>query len=130
MLDAALERLTDETLIPVTLSYSIFQFDALMKRPEKYARWVFSRVARDWGKMLYAGATTFWETILGGDDFEDAGSLCHGWSAVPLYLYYRYALGAYPTKPGFAEYEVKPVSCGLYELSGTVRTANGRTIQL
>jgi len=45
-----------------------------------------------WGKMLYAGATTFWETDLGHADFHNAGSLCHGWSAVPIYLYGKYNL--------------------------------------
>jgi hypothetical protein len=35
--------------------------------------------------MLSCGATTFWETILGAEDFNGAGSLCHGWSAIPVY---------------------------------------------
>ena len=37
--------------------------------------------------MLREGATTFWEIIIGADDFADAGSLCHGWSALPVYYY-------------------------------------------
>jgi len=37
--------------------------------------------------MLDRGATTFWETIKGADDFGGAGSLCHGWSALPIYYY-------------------------------------------
>ena len=60
--------------------------------------------------MLFAGATSFWETDAGAWDFERAGSLCHGWSAVPIYLYYRYVLGRRldgETEP--------PVFCGLYE---------------
>ena len=40
--------------------------------------------------MLRQGATTFWETIDGADAFGKAGSLCHGWSAVPAYLYLKY----------------------------------------
>jgi hypothetical protein len=39
--------------------------------------------------MLSAGATTFWETELGEADFENAGSLCHGWSALPIYYFHR-----------------------------------------
>ena len=42
--------------------------------------------------MLDAGATTFWETELGATDFDGAGSLCHGWSAVPLYIICHYFL--------------------------------------
>lgn len=34
-------------------------------------------------------STTAWETIEGGEAFENAGSLCHGWSAVPIYYYHK-----------------------------------------
>lgn len=37
--------------------------------------------------MLDAGATSFWETELGESDFENAGSLCHGWSSLPIYYF-------------------------------------------
>ena len=38
------------------------------------------------GKMLLSGATSFWETGYGDEDFDDAGSLCHGWSSVACYV--------------------------------------------
>ena len=37
--------------------------------------------------MLDAGATTVWETADGAAAFDNAGSLCHGWSAIPVYYY-------------------------------------------
>jgi hypothetical protein len=37
--------------------------------------------------MLKNGATSFWETINGEKDFGNAGSLCHGWSALPIIYY-------------------------------------------
>jgi hypothetical protein len=37
--------------------------------------------------MLKKGATSFWETIKGEADFDGAGSLCHGWSGLPIYYY-------------------------------------------
>lgn len=115
-LDRVLETMMENTeLLPATLSYSIFVFDALMKRPEKYARRVFDIIARDWGHMLYNGATSFWETIAGADDFSYAGSLCHGWSSVPLYFYYRYALGYRVETDSFEK-----ADCGLYEIDGSV----------
>lgn len=40
--------------------------------------------------MLKRGADTFWETDKGADDFSRAGSLCHGWSAVPVYMFGKY----------------------------------------
>lgn len=94
----------------MTLSCKLFQYQALMKKPEVYGRWVMEDIARVWGKMLYAGATSFWETAVGADDFDHAGSLCHGWSAIPIYFYYRYLLGIVP-----GEAERKPVFCGVYE---------------
>ena len=63
-----------------------------MKQKERYARTVFMDIAVQWGHMLREGATTFWETIDGARDFSNAGSLCHGWSAIPIALYHRYAL--------------------------------------
>ncbi len=127
-IDRLLPRLTDNSLVEVTLSYSIFQFDALLKRPEVYSRWVFDHVAEVWGYMLERGATTFWETIKGAEDFSDAGSLCHGWSAVPLYLYYAYAMGIKPTAPGFKVDFLSPVRSGMYELSARVVRPDGEIL--
>ncbi len=91
-LDSVLVNLAGKSLIPVTLSHSIFKYEALMKQKERYARTVFMDIAVQWGHMLREGATTFWETIDGARDFSNAGSLCHGWSAIPIALYHRYAL--------------------------------------
>lgn len=118
-LDRVLDNLANHpALLPVTLAYSIFRYDALMKRPEKYARFVFNDAAEVYGYMLRHNATTFWETIKGGDDFGYAGSLCHGWSAVPIYLYFRYAAGMVPTAPGVMDKTPMPEKLtGLYELT-------------
>ena len=37
-------------------------------------------IAREWGPMIKAGATTTWETFLG----DEKDSLCHPWSTAPL----------------------------------------------
>lgn len=88
--------------VPCTLSMIWFKYEALLTRQEDYFDWVFADIARIWGRMLYAGATSFWETEDGADAFDQAGSLCHGWSAMPVYFYYAYGLGVRPVKPGFA----------------------------
>lgn len=75
---------------PVTLSHSIFKYEALLRLPAQYARFVFDQVADIFGAMLYKDATTFWETSDGASAFSNAGSLCHAWSAIPAYLYLRY----------------------------------------
>ena len=105
-LDSVLDKLSKNELLYVTLSHSIFKYEALMRRPEKYARTVFADIARQWGHMLYSGATTFWETILGESDFGNAGSLCHGWSAIPIYFYQKYAMELPPRITGLYECEI------------------------
>ena len=71
-----------------TLSMSIFRYDALLKISEKNAEYILSDIDEKYYKMLNMGATTFWETAKGSADFDGAGSLCHGWSALPV-LYYN-----------------------------------------
>ena len=67
-----------------------FRFDALLQTDEAaYSPVILQEIDRDYGYMLSRGATTFWETINGADDFDGAGSLCHGWSALPVYYYHR-----------------------------------------
>jgi len=86
-----IEILTGENdLIKSTLSYLIYKYDVLLSYGEKYKQYVYDDIIKKWGKMLYMGATTFWETESGSSDFDNAGSLCHGWSATPLYVFGKY----------------------------------------
>jgi hypothetical protein len=96
-------------LIPVTLSHSIFKYDALMKKKETYARFVFRDIARQWGYMLENEATAFWETIEGARDFGNAGSLCHGWSAIPIRFYAEYAVRMDASVTGIYEAQMKQI---------------------
>lgn len=107
-----LEKLASprEKLIPATLACMIFKYEALLTEPGRYGRFVKEDIGRIWGSMLYQGASSFWETTRGAQDFERAGSLCHGWSAVPLYFYFRYVLGE--RLDGTKD---TPLVCGLYE---------------
>ncbi len=117
-LDRVLHHLAySDKLLPVTTSHSVFRYDALLLRPETYGRFVFDHVADQFGYMLRENATTFWETMEGGRDFGFAGSLCHAWSAIPSYLYFRYVIGLYPDGPGhFGEKKPLPVEqTGIYE---------------
>ena len=72
-----------------TLSMLCFKYDALLKVDKaRYTSEILSDIDERWGKMLDAGATTFWETEEGASAFGGAGSLCHGWSALPIYYYH------------------------------------------
>lgn len=93
------EKLLNGGLVPVTLSYSLFKYEALLQ-DESNTKAVFDEIAQRWGSMLYQGATTFWEVDEGAPAFDRAGSLCHGWSAIPLYLYGAYFFGVRPVQPG------------------------------
>ena len=100
----------DTRLIKATLSTSLFKYDALMTRREKYIDAVTDEIAKVWGDMLFSGATSLWETSDGADAFDNAGSLCHAWSAVPVYLFYKYYIGFEPTAPGFESFVIDPAS--------------------
>lgn len=79
-------------VLECTLSMSIFRYDALLKINGKNADFILSDIDERYFAMLAAGATTFWETAKGYKDFSGAGSLCHGWSALPV-LYYHKLIG-------------------------------------
>lgn len=88
--EAAVEEvLASDTLIPVSLSMSIFYYDAFLMRGHRKEE-ILNRIEERWGRMLDSGADTFWETDRGAGDFGEAGSLCHGWSAVPVYIFEKY----------------------------------------
>lgn len=121
------ERLAQEDngLVRTTLSYAIYKYEALLQQPDRYASLVFEDIAADWGHMLYSGATSFWETIKGADDFDKAGSLCHGWSAIPVYFFHAYILGVKPLEPGFSKYSKTPIRHVVGSAIGRVPTPNG-----
>ncbi len=83
---------TDNDLTKISLSMLCFKFDALLKvNEEKYKDCVIKTIEEKYKHMLDCGATSFWETELGEKDFDNAGSLCHGWSAMPVYYLSKYA---------------------------------------
>ena len=77
----------------ITLSMKCFKYDALLKVDgEKYKKYIVKDIQSVYGKMLDEGATSVWETELGEADFDKAGSLCHGWSALPVYYFWEFGL--------------------------------------
>jgi hypothetical protein len=85
------EALTNRSLVECSLSMKTFKYDALLKIDEgKWLLYVIGEIRKDYTKMLKAGATATWETIDGAKAFNNAGSLCHGWTAIPIYYYCKY----------------------------------------
>lgn len=82
------EKIADGALIASSLSMKCFTYDALLKvNEEKYRDFVLSEIRRDYQLMIDSGSSAAWETIDGAAAFDNAGSLCHGWSAIPVYYY-------------------------------------------
>ncbi len=78
----------DSTVKDASLSMRAFIYDALLQvNREKYSSFILSDIERLYTPMLKTGNNTVWETELGESDFDNAGSLCHGWSAIPIYYY-------------------------------------------
>lgn len=123
----ALDRMgrSDSGLAGPGLSQSFYTFAALMTRKDKFGAKVLTEIEETWGRMLDAGATTFWETVKGASDFSNAGSLCHGWSVVPVYVLYHDILGVQPCEPGFKTFVVEPLSEVVGECSGRIPTPAG-----
>ncbi len=82
------EKLVSGELVECSLSMKIFKYDALLNTDNKYKENVLSEIRDTYKIMLDAGSTTVWETKEGEEAFHSAGSLCHGWSAVPIYYYH------------------------------------------
>ena len=82
------EKLKNQELISCSLSMKCFVYDALINVDKaKYKDFILNDIRATYQKMIDFGSTTVWETKDGRDDFEGAGSLCHGWSSIPVYYY-------------------------------------------
>jgi len=95
---------------------------------------VLQEIRDYWGGMLREGATSFWEKYVPSETGTEhlamygrpyGKSLCHAWGASPVYLLGKYYLGVQPTKPGYAEYEVRPSLGDLDWMEGNVPTPHG-----
>lgn len=76
-----------ENLVKITLAGLPVKYEALLKYAGRGAKeYVIEDCTEIFGKMLLSGATSFWETEKGAADFDEAGSLCHGWSSVVCYV--------------------------------------------
>lgn len=118
---------------PITTPYMRFyELEAMCQMG--YQERVLPEILGYWGGMLQEGATSFWEKYNPSDEGVQhlamygrpyGKSLCHAWGASPIYLLGKYFLGVKPTKPGYEEYEVRPVLGGLKRMEGSVPTPYG-----
>lgn len=84
--------LTSSNATEISLSVKCFTYDALLNYDRsKYKDYVLKSIKEDYLQMTETG--TVWETVKGHTDFDNAGSLCHGWSSIPIYYYHKLLKG-------------------------------------
>ena len=94
--DAICRQIVAGNLNNCSLSTKILEYDALlMTDAARYADFILEEIRVGYKMMLDAGSDTVWETLDGAMAFRNAGSLCHGWSAIPVYIYHKLGLADY-----------------------------------
>lgn len=125
---ALLKVIFAETLVPVTLSVMPYLLKLFLQHdhgPES-RKFVLSKFRRNYYLMLDGKSSCLWETVKGGDDFMYAGSLCHGWSSLPVYFCAAGLLGVIPLEPGFKRFQVRPWHGEEAFAEGEIPTPAGR----
>jgi len=124
--------LNDEVPAISTPYMRFYELEAMCTLGEQ--TYVLEEMKDYWGGMLELGATSFWEKYnpdhTGLEHYAMYGrpygkSLCHAWGASPIYLLGKYFVGVKPTKPGYKEFEVRPILGGLEWFESSVPTPNG-----
>ena len=121
-----LSRVCDGEFIPVSTSSMRYYLEILMQFGGKFIQKADELIDNIFGGMLADDSTTMWETAVGADDFLGAGSLCHGWSALPIYYYYRYICGITPVEAGFKTFCVDVCRIAKFgDVSADITTPHG-----
>lgn len=80
------KALVSSSLLPSSLSTKCFKYDGLIKtNKDAYKDYILSDIEKTYNPMIETG--TVWETAEGKSSFGGAGSLCHGWSSIPIYYF-------------------------------------------
>ena len=61
-----------------------FKYDALLMVDKKYHKNIVDEIRSVYKPMLESNSTSVWEVAEGANAFDKAGSLCHGWSSMPI----------------------------------------------
>jgi hypothetical protein len=80
---------------------------------------VLGLIRERYGRMLERGATTLWES------YDPTASLCHGFSATPVYQLSAEVLGVFPLEHGFRRFRIAPQLADLEYARGVFPTVRG-----
>ena len=97
--------------------FSHFVFSALAKA--RRFDLALEQMRRLYEPMLATGTTTLWES------FDPEASLCHAFSASPVYQLSANALGVQPIAAGFSQAMIAPQPGDLHHAEGTYATVLG-----
>ena len=111
--------------VAISASSIRYYFAALVKEGGEARKFLAEKLWDHFGRMVQGTSTTMWETEIGDEDFLKAGSLCHGWSALPIWYFYALKLGLNPLSAGWKNFEIAPVEFQGREAFGEVPTPDG-----
>jgi len=123
--DSVIQALFDGRTRTCMLSAFYYRIRALADHSHESRLWMDSSLEEIWQHMALSGATTLWETAQGSEDFYFAGSLCHGWSALPIYYHQAIVLGVQPISPGFRSFSVRIFPSRFSWAEGSIPTPFG-----
>ncbi|MBE6376280.1 MAG: hypothetical protein E7050_07430 [Lentisphaerae bacterium] len=123
--DLAEQIIENKELVHFTFSPLPYYINGMFNAGQFARQAAQKRIDSEFLSMADQGATTFWETGLGADDFNGAGSLCHAWSCIHIGFCGKRVLGVTPLEPGFRKFEVKPYPGNNSFASGEVPTPSG-----
>ena len=120
---AALEFALDPSRydVPVSLNNMALLHEA-MESVGMDVRAEHERIRAIWGRMIDQGATTTWEQEMA---LERSNGCCFGFSAHPLNVLVRTALGIVPVESGYRRFSLRIVPGDLTSASGEVATPHG-----
>jgi hypothetical protein len=123
--DQVAASLTSDQLARCSLSAIYYVLRAALDFSPASRLWVAERLGGIWEGMIFRGATTMWETENGGNDFDFAGSLCHGWTALPVWYHQAVVLGVRPLEAGFRQFSLSVYPGELRQAAGQIPTPQG-----
>jgi alpha-L-rhamnosidase len=123
--DRVIAALTSDQLAPISVGSIYYAVRAVLDHSPASRAWIARRLAGIWEPMLFSGATSMWETANGGNDFDFAGSLCHPWTALPVWFHQAVVLGVHPLAPGFRQFSIAVYPAHFPQASGVIPTPHG-----
>lgn len=106
-----------QDVIAANTYFAHFVYSALAKAGR--LDFVLKTIRSNYGPMLATGTTTLWES------FHPDASLCHAFSATPVYQLSSWCLGITPTATGFTHFRFCPQFADLEYANGVYPTPHG-----